>query len=122
MTLSLLDLYNSTASQEWAMYDSDAISQDEMEKSLIIAINKALTEILYSYPFKFRERTHILLTIPKIYKYELPKGIILKDSSGTYRVRINTNNLNYVDHIVKNDNFQSGLQRTPEYFSIEGEK
>ncbi len=64
MTLKLLDLYNTAATQEWSMYDNDALSGDELEKSLILALNKAITEILYSYPFNFRERTHIILTIP----------------------------------------------------------
>ena len=66
MTLTFLDLYNTAASQEWSMYDKDATDKDEFEKSLVIDLNKAVTEILYSFPFSFRERTHVLFTIPKI--------------------------------------------------------
>ena len=32
MTLTLLDLYNATATQEWSMYDSDAENKNEFEK------------------------------------------------------------------------------------------
>ena len=32
MTLTLLDLYNSAATQEWSMYDNDANSTEEFEK------------------------------------------------------------------------------------------
>ena len=45
MTLTLLDLYNSTATQEWSMYDNDAASDAEFEQSLVLAINKALDSI-----------------------------------------------------------------------------
>ena len=42
MTLTLLDLYNTAASQEWAMYDNDAISDSEFEDSLVLSINKSI--------------------------------------------------------------------------------
>ena len=45
MTITLLDLYNTAASQEWAMYDNDATSNAELESSLVLAINKAILEI-----------------------------------------------------------------------------
>ena len=54
MTLTLLDLYNTAASQEWAMYDNDAISDSEFEDSFVLAINKSIIEILASYDFPFR--------------------------------------------------------------------
>ena len=72
MTLTLLDLYNSTASQEWAMYDNDALSDAEFEDSLVLALNKAILEIYASYEFPFRERTHLILTVPKIEAYDAP--------------------------------------------------
>ena len=49
MTLTLLDLYNSAATQEWAMYDNDATNGAEMEPSLILALNKSILEILSNY-------------------------------------------------------------------------
>ena len=42
MTLTLLDLYNTAASQEWAMYDNDAISDSKFEDSFVLAINKSI--------------------------------------------------------------------------------
>ena len=86
MTLTLLDLYNTTASQEWAMYDNDAVSDSEFEDSFVLAINKSIIEILSSYDFPFRERTHLILTMPKMNSYDLPKGIIKRDNSGNYMV------------------------------------
>ena len=81
MTLTLLDLYNTAASQEWSMYDKDAVSDSEFEDSLVLAINKSIIEIFASYDFPFRERTHLILTIPKVDAYELPNGLIKKDST-----------------------------------------
>lgn len=97
MTLTLLDLYNSAASQEWAMYDSDAGSGAEFESSLVLAINKAITEIYASHDFPFRERVHVILTIPEIPEYDLPEGIIKKDKGGKYLVRYNSKLLNFTD-------------------------
>ena len=48
MTITLLDLYNTAATQEWAMYDNDAVSDSEMEESLVLALNKAIIEIFSS--------------------------------------------------------------------------
>ena len=46
MTLTLLDLYNTAASQEWAMYDNDAVSDSEFEDSFVLAINKSIIELI----------------------------------------------------------------------------
>ena len=97
MALTLLDLYNATASQEWAMYDNDALSDVEFEDSLVLAINKAVTEILSSTEFPFRERTNLILTIPKIDSYNMPQGIIKKDSKQRYVVKYNSKLLNYME-------------------------
>ena len=96
MTLTLLNLYNTAASQEWAMYDNDAISEDEFEDSLVLAINKAVLEIYTSYDFPFRERTHLILTIPRVDSYELPQGLIKKDSNGNPLVKYNSIKLEYI--------------------------
>ncbi len=98
MTLTFLDLYNTCASQEWSMYDNDATKTDEFENSLVIDLNKAITEILYSYPFSFRERTHIIFTIPKIKSYDIPKGLILKDKQGVCSIKINGRNLKLISN------------------------
>lgn len=99
MTITLLDLYNTAASQEWSMYDNDAASQEEFESALIIALNKAAAEILYSYPFTFRERTHVIITLPNIQSYAMPAGLIKKDESGDYCVKINSKALSHTKDI-----------------------
>ena len=118
MTLTFLDLYNTCASQEWSMYDNDATKTDEFEKSLVIDLNKAVTEILYSYPFSFRERTHVLFTIPNIKSYSVPKGLILKDNLGDYSVKINSRPLK----LIKNPLMLTEKQGLPEGFYIRGSK
>ena len=45
MTITLLDLYNTAATQEWSMYDNDAASKEEFEKSLVLSLNKAVSEL-----------------------------------------------------------------------------
>lgn len=98
MPLTLLDLYNTTASQEWAMYDNDAVSDNEFESSLVLAINKAIIEIYTSYEFPFRERTHLILTIPKVDGYGLPQGLIKKDKKGRHIVKYNSKLLNLIEN------------------------
>ena len=116
MTLTLLDLYNSAATQEWSMYDNDANTSDELENSLVLAINKATSEILYSHPFSFREKTHLIITIPNINIYDLPKGLIKKDSIGNYCIKINSQPLNFVKDFTE---IKTGI---PEEFLIKCEK
>lgn len=117
MTLKFLDLYNTAASQEWSMYDNDAASNGEFEKSLVIGLNKAVTEILYSYPFSFRERTHMFFTIPNLGSYTMPKGLIIKNKQGIYSVRMNSKFLKYIEeHSLEK---KAGI---PEGFYIKGSK
>jgi len=98
MALTLLDLYNTAASQEWAMYDADAATTSEMEDSLVLAINKAILEIYSSYNFPFRERTHLILTIPHINEYDAPNGIIKSHTLGKYTVKCNSKVLKYIEN------------------------
>lgn len=114
MTLTLLDLYNSTATQEWSMYDNDAASDAEFELSLVLAINKAVQEILYSYPFGFRDRTHIIFTAPNINSYDLPTGLIKQNSAGKYSVKLGSKQLEYIEN-PDSIEIKSG---TPEGFYI----
>ena len=118
MTLTLLDLYNTAATQEWSMYDNDAASGDEFEKSLVLALNKALHEILYSYEFSFRNRTHILFTIPRINAYDLPNGMIKKNSEGDYCVKLGTKFLKRIE-TPENLDEKSGI---PEGFYLNNDK
>ncbi len=118
MTITLLDLYNTAATQEWSMYDNDATSQEEFENSLVISLNKAIQEILYSYPFNFRERTHIILTISGIDSYDLPVGNILKNSNNEYMVKMGSESLKF----IKNSNDFSIKKGVPKEFSIKNNK
>lgn len=118
MTLTLLDLYNTAASQEWAMYDNDAVTDSEFEDSFVLAINKSIIEILASYEFPFRERTHLILTIPKMDSYDLPSGLIKKDLNGNYAVKHNSALLKYIENPLELD-FKIG---TPEGFYIKNDK
>lgn len=118
MTLKFLDLYNSCASQEWSMYDNDATKTDEFEKSLVIDLNKAITEILYSFPFSFREKTHVLFTVPKIKSYDMPKGLILKSNTSDYFVKLNSKPLK----LIKDTFFLEEKFGIPQGFYIRGSK
>ena len=118
MTLTFLDLYNSAASQEWSMYDNDAANTGDMEKPLVIALNKAVTEILYSYPFSFRERTHVLFTVPHVNNYSMPKGIIKKNAAGEFCVKINSHSLK----LLKDTFLAEAKEGLPEGFYIRGPK
>ena len=118
MTITLLDLYNTAATQEWSMYDNDATSGDEFEKSLVLALNKALQEIFYSYEFRFRNRTHVLFTIPRINAYDLPNGMIKKNLEGDYCVKLGTKFLKRIETPEKLDE-KSGI---PEGFYLNNDK
>ena len=96
MTLTFLELYNSAASQEWSKYNNDAVLTGDFEKSLVIDLNKAITEILYSYPFHFRERTHVLFTVSGIKSYAMPSGLIQKNENGDFNVRLNSKPLKMI--------------------------
>ena len=116
MTLTLLDLYNSAATQEWSMYDNDVTSSNELDNSLVLAINKATIEILYSHPFSFREKTHLIITIPNINEYNLPKGIISRDNIGNFSIKINSHPLTFTKNFTE---IKTGI---PDEFLIKGEK
>ena len=118
MTLTLLNLYNSAASQEWSMYDSGAASTSDFEESLVIALNKAVTEILYSYPFNFRQRTHIILALPGINSYDLPSGLISLKDSESCSVKCNLKSL----RLIKNPSLLEEKFGLPEGFYIKGDK
>ena len=98
MTITLLDLYNTAATQEWAMYDNDAVSDSEMEESLVLALNKAIIEIFSSYEFPFRARTHVIITVPRMNEYDAPSGLIMKDKNGEYVVKYNSAILKFIEN------------------------
>ena len=118
MTLTLLDLYNTAASQEWAMYDNDAATDSEMEESLVLAINKAILDIFFSYDFPFRERTHVIITIPHIDTYDAPSGLIKQDIYGNYLVKYNSSIL----QLIKNPSEIACACGVPDGFYIKNDK
>ena len=113
MTITLLDLYNTAATQEWSMYDNDASNTAEFEQSLLLALNKAAAEIIYSYPFSFRERTHIIFTVPNINNYDLPAGLIKTNPDGKYAIKLNSKFLEYKENYY--DDNKKGI---PESFYL----
>lgn len=117
MAITLLDLYNAVATQEWSMYDNDAISESDFEDSLVLAINKAILEIYSSYNFSFRERTHLILTIPRVYEYDKPSGMIVKYKSGDYAIKYNSKKLKLLENLEEQD-LKYGI---PEYFYLKND-
>lgn len=121
MTITLLNLYNETASQPWSMFDNDAKSSEDFDISLLSAINKALTEIWCSYPFEFRIRTKILYIQPSVKEYTLPIGVILQNETSEgirYKVKLNGRYLDFIEDV-------SGLQRIygrPNGFYVDNNK
>jgi len=118
MSLTLLDLYNTAATQEWSMYDNDATNTTEFESSLVLALNKAISEIYSSYNFPFRQKTHIILTRPDKNEYDIFQGLIIKDSNGKYLVKCNSELLEYLENTTSIE-IKKGL---PQYFYIKGDK
>ena len=118
MTITLLDLYNTAATQEWAMYDNDAVSDAEFEASLVLALNKAIIDIYSSFDFPFRERTHLILTLPKMDAYELPGGLIKKDKKGNHLVKHNSKLLKFIE----NPSELPDKTGVPEGFYIQNDK
>ena len=118
MTLTFLDLYNTAASQEWSVFDNEITSNTDMEASLIIDLNKAVTEILYSYPFSFREKTHVIMTIPDIKSYSLPQGLIMPNSEGNHSINLSGNTLRF----IKNPAELKEKYGIPDSFYIKGSK
>jgi len=99
MTLTLLKIYNDVAAQPWSAFDSEASNLADMESSLISAINKALVDIWYSYPFSFRIKKFNIKTVPKISKYNLPNGNIQQEGfsyDNVFSVKIDKSYLDFV--------------------------
>ena len=59
---------------------------------------QAILEIYSSYEFPFRERTHIILTLPRIDAYQLPQGLIMRDKDGCHLVKYNSQILNLIEN------------------------
>lgn len=120
MTLTLLDIYNSVASQAWSMFDDEVDTAAEFENVLISSINKALSDLWCSTDFPFRRKTEDLLLMEGEQGYPLPDGNLVKrnvDGKKGYCVSINGKYLEYVEGIP-NISEEKG---TPEYFRIDNQ-
>lgn len=106
MSITLLELYNTVASQPWSMFDNDAMSDDDFEPALISAINKALVEIWCSYPFEFRLRQKQIFTQQFINKYNLPDGAICQKNTSSGEKYCVTLNRKYLDFIENPEDFE----------------
>ena len=79
MSLSLLDIYNKVTAQSWSIYETDLSSSDEFEKSVIIAIQKALRLLWNSHNYCFRLKNKQFSTISHQKFYARPDGNIPKN-------------------------------------------
>lgn len=117
MSITLLELYNTVASQPWSMFDNDAVSDEDFEPALISAINKALVEIWCSYPFEFRLKQKTIITQQFINRYSLPDGAICQKNTTSgekYCVTLNRKYLEFIEN-PEDLEFESGK---PEGFFI----
>jgi len=101
MSITLLELYNETASQPWSMFDNDAETTDDFDAALISSINKALVEIWCSYPFDFRIKNINILTQKYYNKYNLPNGSIIQKITADgeqYAVTLDNKYLEFIEN------------------------
>ena len=120
MTLTLLDIYNSVASQAWSMFDDEVDTEAEFENVLISCINKALSDLWCSTDFPFRRKTEELLLMEGEQGYPLPDGNLVErniDGKKGYSVSINGKYLEYTDKIPQGS-YDKGL---PKYFRIDNQ-
>lgn len=121
MTLTLLDIYNSVASQAWSMFDDEVDTQAEFENVLISSINKALSDLWCSTDFPFRRKTEALLLMEGEQGYPLPDGnLVERNVNGKkgYFVSIDGTYLEYTEDVP---NTSSEEQGTPKYFRIDNQ-
>ena len=123
MTITFLDLYNEVAGQPWSMFDADAESDDGLEASLKISINKAASYLWNLNPWTFRKKTSNIKTKPSKADYDLPLGLLQRKTLAgvqQYGIKYNGEFLPYKDD-YELDN-RRHLQGKPEYFYIDGDK
>ena len=100
MTLTLLNIYNSVASQAWSMFDDEVNTKAEFENVLISSINKALSDLWCSTDFPFRRRTEEIILMEDSNEYELPNGnLVPRNINGKkgFQVSIDGEYLDYIE-------------------------
>lgn len=120
MTLTLLNIYNSVASQAWSMFEDNVDSKAEFENVLISSINKALSDLWCSTDFAFRKRTDEFFLIENENEYSLPDGNLIPISQNGkkgFSVRLNGKLLEYLESTPSN----ISKKGTPTSFCVIGE-
>ncbi len=79
MSLSLLDIYNKVTAQSWSIYETGLSANDELEQSVIIAIQKALRVLWNVHNYSFRLKNKQIMTMKGEVFYSRPDGNIVKD-------------------------------------------
>lgn len=74
MTLTFKFLYNEITGQAWSMFDGEVESKEEFETSVTTSIQKALTDLWFSFKFEFRKKTNSIKTRDAKAEYLLPLG------------------------------------------------
>ena len=101
MALTLLNIYNSVASQAWSMFDDEVDSKSEFENVLLSSINKALSDLWCSTDFSFRRRTEEIILMEDSNEYDLPDGNLVSNNVNGKKgfiVSINGENLEYLEN------------------------
>ena len=120
MTLTLLNIYNSVASQAWSMFDDEVDSKAEFENVLISSINKALSDLWCSTDFSFRKKTEDIILMEETREYELPDGnLVPRNVNGKkgYVVSLEGEFLEYLEEPPRNDTDKG----RPKYFYLDNE-
>lgn len=115
MTLTFKFLYNEITGQAWSMFDGDIENKDDFETTVTTSIQKALSDLWFSYEFEFRKLTKTIKTKPNVVEYNLPNGQI-----GTVDNKFNVKyDDKFLDYIWEPDKEQTG---EPESFYLENNK
>ncbi len=79
MAITLLDIYNKMTAQSWSIYETDLEASDDIEQSVVIAIQKALRTLWNAHPYSFRLKNTVIKTSKNITRYRRPDGNIVQN-------------------------------------------
>ncbi len=88
MSVTLLDIYNKVTGQSWSIYNTGIETADEVDSSVLNAIQKALKVIWLGHSYCFRLKNKEIKLISGEYKYNRPSGNIV--NSGVRLLEKNT--------------------------------
>lgn len=107
--------------QAWSMFDGEAESMEDFEKSVTTSIQKALNTLWCSYKFPFRNKTMTVKTRSGVDSYSTPNGNIVKkivQGKSVHSVKIGKTFLEY-DPDIEIFEDKTGI---PEKFNIKNDK